>query len=222
MVAEAQGEGRTLEEALRDAASKLETTVDELEYEVIRRPSRGLLGVGAKPAVVRATCREDPLGYLTRLVKTTAGLMGFEVAVDVREEQGVLFADVQPEDSPGLLVGKGGECLQALQHLTGRMLGMRQGTKVRVALDVAGYRQRRASSLTRKAKRIAEQVKSTGRHVTLDPLWAADRRVVHIALRDDPAVTTKAHGDGLYKRITIAPAEGNARDPASQEDNLHH
>lgn len=207
MAADVLGEGKTLEEALQDAARKLGTDPDRLEYEVLQQPTRGLLGVGAKPAVVRITGAQDPLGQLGHVLGTITKLMGFEVTVDLREDENVLFAELTPHDSPGLLVGRGGECLQALQHLSARMLGMRLGSKARVVLDIAGYRQRRSDSLARKARRLAEQVKSTGREVTLDPLWAADRRVIHLALKDDPAVTTQADGEGHYKRITIAPAE---------------
>ncbi len=202
------GEGKTVEEALEDAARKLGVDSEQLNYEVLQEPTRGILGVGAKPALIKVAREEDSLGFLAQILATTTRLMGFDVSVETHEEDGVLFADVAPQDSPGLLVGRGGECLQALQHLSARMLGMHSGSKARVVLDIAGYRKRRADSLARRARRLAEQVKSTGKTVTLDPLWSADRRVIHLALQDDPAVSTQAEGEGLYKRITIAPAEG--------------
>jgi spoIIIJ-associated protein len=214
---EVLSEGRTIEEALQEAARRLEAEPGRLDYEILQKPSRGLLGVGAKPAIIKATLLADPVNLLGRLLEKTSELMGFSVEMSLREENNVLFADLKPDDSPGLLVGRGGECLHALQHLAGRMLGMKLGTKARVVVDVAGYRKRRAQSLTRKARRIAEQVKTTGRKVTLDPLWAADRRVIHLALKDDPAVTTRADGEGLYKRVTILPVEPGERGLADRK-----
>ncbi len=217
MAADVLGEGKTVEEAVQDAARKLGVDPGQLEYEVLQQPSRGLLGVGARLAVVRVPTEHAPLDYLGHVLSTTTKLMGFDVAMDLREDQDVLFAELTPRDSPGLLVGRGGECLQALQHLSARMLGMRLGSKARIVLDIAGYRKRRSDSLARKARRLAEQVKSTGREVILDPLWAADRRVIHLALKDDPAVTTQACGEGPCKRITIAPAEGGGHGVVQRE-----
>jgi spoIIIJ-associated protein len=217
VAADVLGEGKTVEEALEDAARKLGTDPDQLEYEVVQQPTKGLLGVGAKPAVVRIASEPAPLEYLGHVLSTTARLMGFDVAVDLREDGDLLFAELTPDDSPGLLVGRGGECLQALQHLSARMLGMRLGSKPRVVLDIAGYRKRRSDALARKARRLADQVRSTGREVTLDPLWAADRRVIHLALKDDPTVTTQAYGEGPYKRITIAPADGGTHGAVPRE-----
>jgi spoIIIJ-associated protein len=217
VAADVLGEGKTIELALQDAARKLGTDPDRLEYEIVQQPTKGLLGVGAKPGVVRITSEPTPLDYLGQLLVTTTKLMGFDAAVELHEDQDRLFAELTPHDSPGLLVGRGGECLQALQHLSARMVGMRLGSKPRVVLDVAGYRKRRSDSLARKARRLAEQVKSTGREVTLDPLGASDRRVIHLALKDEPAVTTQAQGEGPYKRMTIAPAEGETHGAVPRE-----
>ena len=120
-------------------------------------------------------------------------------------ETGGPVIDITGEDS-GLLIGRRGETLRALQFLVS--LAVRNGLDnepVRVLLDVERYRERRYNSLNELALRVADKVASTGRAISLEPMPAAERRVVHMALSEHPRVSTESSGIGESRQVTISP-----------------
>jgi len=122
-------------------------------------------------------------------------------------EPATLIVDVTG-DSGGLLIGRRGQTLDAIEHVVNRMMGhVDEGAPERVMIDVEHYRERRAEYLTTLAHRLAEKAKESGRVVTLNPMSPRDRRLVHIALRDDPGVATRSQGEGHYRKILILPAD---------------
>jgi len=112
--------------------------------------------------------------------------------------------DIEGEDS-GLLIGRRGETLRALQFIVNLLVSQR--SEGRVVLDVEGYRERHYASLRTLAARVAERVAATGRSVTLEPMAANERRIVHIALADHPEVTTESSGMGEARKITVSPQQ---------------
>lgn len=136
--------------------------------------------------------------------------MGVSALATIRSsgdgEVGALI-DIQGEDS-GLLIGKRGETLQALQLLVNLILGDRQSHAL-VIIDVEFYRERRSRSLQALAMRVAERVAATGRPITLEPMPAAERRVIHLALADHPDVTTESTGDGQQRKVTVMLRKSN-------------
>ena len=112
--------------------------------------------------------------------------------------------DLSGEDS-GLLIGRRGQTLQSLQFIVNMIVRKEFGEGVRVSLDVERYRQRRESSLRDMANKVAERVAQTGRSITLEPMSAADRRIVHISLSENEAVTTESVGFGDDRKVTIIP-----------------
>ncbi len=121
------------------------------------------------------------------------------------EEEGTVELEIEGEDS-GLLIGRRGETLRALQYVTNLLVGRR--AEGRVVLDVEGYRERRYSALRTLAARVAERVASTGQSVTLEPMAANERRVIHLALSNNPRVVTESTGMGEARKITVSPARG--------------
>ena len=117
-------------------------------------------------------------------------------------EEDTIELDIEGEDS-GLLIGRRGETLRALQFTVNLLVG--QSTRGRVILDVEGYRERRYSSLRTLASRVAERVASTGRPITLEPMAPNERRVIHMALADNPRVATESTGMGESRKITVLP-----------------
>ncbi len=106
-----------------------------------------------------------------------------------------------------LVIGKKAQTLNALQYLLGVILSRREGGKVRVVLDAEGYRERRARFLRRQALRIARQVRSTGQEAVLEALSAAERRIIHLALANEPGVYTYSEGEEPNRRVVISPLE---------------
>ncbi len=117
-------------------------------------------------------------------------------------EEDTIEMDIEGEDS-GLLIGRRGETLRALQFTVNLMVG--QSARGRVILDVEGYRERRYSSLRALASRVAERVASTGRSITLEPMAPNERRVIHMALANNPRVATESTGAGESRKITVLP-----------------
>jgi len=108
-------------------------------------------------------------------------------------------------DKDGILIGKHGRTLEALQVLINRMVNKQAKNPVRVLVDIDHYRDRRSDSLARMANRLGERVKSTGKAIIIGPYNAQERRVIHVALKEDPALRTESLGEGTFKRLTIAP-----------------
>ncbi len=144
-------------------------------------------------------------------------LVGVSCDVTVRPgiEAGEIVLDVTG-DSGGLLIGRRGQTLDALEYVINRMMGRADdGGALRIVLDVEGYRERRRQYLETLANRLAEKARQTGRVVTLIPMSPRDRRIVHLALHEDATVTTRSQGDGHYRRMLILPGDRAPRGPRS-------
>jgi spoIIIJ-associated protein len=153
---------------------------------------------------------------ITEKAKTTLGeiLQRMGVAATVEQKDAANGAEIILDiktDNSGLLIGRKGQTLEALQYLIGRIAGERQGSEgPHIVVDVENYRERRRKSLEDMALRLGEKAKRQRKTVTVDALSAADRRVIHAALQDDPWVTTKSLGQGSFRRLLIIP-EGDRK-----------
>jgi len=140
------------------------------------------------------------------------GLMGVQATVETVNDakSGEIILDIRSENS-GLLIGRKGQTLEALQYLVTRIAGERPGSEgPHLVIDIEQYRERRRRSLEDMALRLGEKAKRQRKTVTVDALGAADRRIIHAALQDDPWLTTKSLGQGSYRRLLIIP-EGDRR-----------
>ena len=135
-------------------------------------------------------------------------LMGVEAVPTIRSAGGggddPPIIDIQGNDS-GLLIGRRGETLRALQFVVNLLLSREISGQGHVIIDVEQYRQRRYTSLQQLALRIAERVAATGRPATLEPMPPAERRVIHVALADHPQVLTQSEGEGEERQVSIRP-----------------
>ena len=130
--------------------------------------------------------------------------LGMETEVEGSVKEGDIYLDVKSDDG-GILIGKHGRTLEALQIIISRMVNKQIKKPVRVILDVAGYKKRRADSLKKMAGRLGENVKKTGKEVAIGPFNAHDRRIIHIALKEDLSLKTESLGEGEWKKIKIIP-----------------
>ena len=111
-------------------------------------------------------------------------------------------------DDLGLLIGRRGTTLAALQYIINLMVSRKMGSRVLISLDIEHYRRRREDSLTGLAQRMADRVRKSGRSLTLEPMPAGERRIVHLALAEDSAVTTGSVGEGDGRKVVIYPQRG--------------
>ena len=199
---------KTVEDAISEAAIKLEVPSDKIEYEVITEGSTGFLGlIGSKPAVIKARKKFNLLDHTKDFIARLFKAMNVDVnsTVDYDEESRTMNIVFDGEDM-GLLIGKRGQTLDSLQYLTNRVANKMQDGYVRVKLDTEDYRRRRKETLENLAKNIASKVKRTRRTVALEPMNPYERRIIHSALQSDPAVSTHSEGEEPYRKVVVTLA----------------
>ncbi len=191
--------------SLRALESESPEGLDESPQER-RRPARRRSPSGdsdAQPVPVSKETGERA----GQILSETLRLMGLEVPVSL-DLQGT-EAVVNLEDTvDGVLIGRKGQTLDALEYLLNRMVA--RGEEAHLVLNAEGYRERRRQSLESLALRLSERAKRRRKTVTLNPLSPRDRRVVHLALEDDPLVATRSMGHGYFRRLSIVPEEASS------------
>ena len=231
-------EGDTIEKAIENALKLLGVEREKITVDILSEGKKGILGFGSQKARIRATLRKSAIDLRASesepapvedrpLVAAEAAAMGqkakevlaeilnlmgisAEVELRVGEKSDETVVEIRTENS-GLLIGRKGQTLEALQYLVSRIAGERGGMEgPHIVVDIENYRQRRRKGLEDMALRLGEKAKRQRKTVTVDALSAADRRIIHAALQDDPWVTTKSLGQGSYRRLLIIP-EGDRR-----------
>ena len=199
--------GRTPDEAIDAGPRKLGIPREYVLVETLTAGAKGFLGLGGHEARVRLTVTPggERLIRARAILQELLTLMNVEAEVRAEEHQGGVRLELSGKDA-GLLIGKHGQTLEALQLLVGRILDRQIRDRTRVALDVGGYLERRRQQLEQMALRFARQVKATGEAIILEPLDSAERQIIHLALQGDHQVQTESVGDGRGRRLVIRPA----------------
>ena len=219
---------RTVSEAIDKALARLGKTREEVDVSVLSEGSRGILGIGSEdarilvsPHVTVASPRPKPapapsaaeIGELAQEV-LEALLAGMRIAADVdlkpvapsaADEGFAAVLDIVGAEDVGILIGRRGETLSALQFLTTLIVSKKAGRWSKLLVDVEGYRVRREISLRSLAARIAQRVQQTHQPMALEAMPPNERRIVHMALQDHPAVTTSSTGEGEERHVVILP-----------------
>jgi len=213
----------TVEEAIAKGLAELGKAEDEVEIEVLNPGSRGVLGIGAREALVRLSSvelQEEQAPPIEESVEQIAretlqellAKMEVKAGVSIRPEEEM----PQDEDAPpfilditgddlGVLIGRRGQTLQALQYITRLIVSREVQHWVNLVVDVEKYKARREKALRKLAHRMAEQVSFGHQPVALEPMPPNERRIIHMALRDHLVVTTKSIGKGEERKVTIVP-----------------
>jgi spoIIIJ-associated protein len=224
-------EGATIDEAISRALDLLRLNRDEVDVAILENSSRGLLGFGGRKARIRATVRsrmapsrdgasavsqetEDAPGSLDRAIVAARrtleeilrhlGVDEPRVDVSASDDGGWRFG--LPRDVAGLVIGRHGQTLDAIEHLLKRVASHGSHMAARIVVDVDGYRVRRQAALEEAARRAADEALASGRPVVLEPMSPRDRRIIHLALSDRGDVVTHSEGEGAYRRVRIAPS----------------
>jgi spoIIIJ-associated protein len=218
-------EEKTLDEAIALACKKLNLPQDKLEIEVVSRGSSGIFGiVGVKKARIRVTAKVLPVesaaerakDILTRILEHVQ----LPTVVEAESRDNQITLNIISNGS-GLLIGKRGKTLQALQYLVGKILQRETGEAVSLVVDTENYRSKRESGLLELAQQLSEKVKKARRPLTTGPLNAHDRRVIHLALKEDQEIRTKSKGEGNLRKVVIYPVKkgkSQQKDPEATED----
>ena len=221
---------KNVDEAITEACESLLVTSDKLDYEVVSAGSAGLLGIGAKPAVIKARIKEEKEETVETKVEVKAekkasssdingdelckkandflkevfGAMNMEVTVDTKFNSNDNILDVELSGAEmGVLIGKRGQTLDSLQYLISLVVNRDISEYVHVKVDTENYRERRKATLENLAKNISYKVRKSRQSVALEPMNPYERRIIHSALQNDRYVTTHSEGEEPFRRVVV-------------------
>ena len=200
--------GKTVEDAVTNALVQLETTSDNIEYEVLEKGSTGFLGMGSKPAKIQARIKEVEVSEVSiedtcvEFLSKVFEAMNLVVKINVTVSEEEVYVDLIGDDM-GVLIGKRGQTLDSLQYLLSLVINKNSENYLRVKLDTENYRERRKETLENLAKNIAFKVKRTKKSVSLEPMNPYERRIIHSALQNDRYDTTKSEGEEPFRHVVV-------------------
>ncbi len=209
--------GRTIEEAVQDGLADLGLPSDKVEIEVLEEPSRGILGlVGQRLARVRVTEKANVADEVCEFFETLIDYTGLKhISAGASFDDGTLRLEIDGDDV-GALIGRRGSTLDALQYIVNLVAGNHwraleaSGSpreRIRIIVDAQGYRHRRASSLERLARSVAERVARDGGEVRLEPMNPMERRIVHLAVQECKGVESFSEGEDPFRYVVVACKE---------------
>lgn len=197
--------GKTVDEAITNALISLQTTSDQLEYEILEKGSTGILSFfNNKPARIKARKKSTVEDLIREFLDHVFSAMNLDVAISIEndKEEGEVLIDLSGPEM-GVLIGKRGQTLDSLQHLTNLVANKASDNFIRVKLDTENYRERRKETLENLAKNIAYKVKRTKKNVSLEPMNPYERRVIHSTLQNDKYVCTKSEGEEPFRHVVV-------------------
>ena len=210
----------SVEEAVEAALAELGVTEQDALIQVVREPKSGILGIGSHEAEVLVRVRrtapaeadadlEEQGEIAADFVDGLLARMGIAATVEPAYEDGTMYVDVlgegRDDDDMGLLIGRYGQTLEALQELTRGAVIQRTGERSRVVVDVEDYKRRQRDRLEDRAREIADRVAKTGREEELDPMNAFERKLVHDVVASVRGVTSESRGEDPDRRVVISP-----------------
>ncbi len=223
--------GKSVQQAINDALDEMGLSVDDVIIEVLDEGESGLLGLGRRPARVRVTAEEQPeaaseqeAAYYgdddeyagdpetpeeaetSAYVAAILSGIGIHGKISSYREGDTLHIEVNGQDC-GAAIGRHGETLEAIQYLASLVANKYSEERIRVILDIGGYRRRRESALINMAERAADKVVRSGMPYNLDPMSPAERRIIHSTLQNFPGVTTFSEGEEPERHVVIAPSQ---------------
>jgi spoIIIJ-associated protein len=214
-----EASGKTVDEAIEKALQQLRLDRSQVDVEIVSEGRTGLFGLGGESArvivkplateqvAVESSTIQMAVDFLRRLLE----LMDVDADVTARAPEtpgdglgrASAVLDVNGDDL-GILIGRRGSTLAALQYMVNHMVSRSLKSKALVSVDVERYKRRREDALIGLAQRLAEKVKTSGRTITLEPMPANERRIVHLALAGDPQVVTASLGEGETRKVAIS------------------
>ena len=204
MIKEQIETGKTVDLALEEACKKLGISKEDAQYEILEMPKKGFLGFGATPAKVRVYIEYTKSGRAVEYLHQVMEAMGFpDVSIEVKEEENGAVLTLSGEGL-GVIIGRRGETLDALQYLAGLVANKMEGEYYRITLDSGNYREKREKTLEALAKKLALNAVKTGKSSTLEPMNPYERRVIHGAVSQVKGATSASIGVDPNRRVVIS------------------
>jgi spoIIIJ-associated protein len=216
-------EGKTASEATISACEELGVSRGEIDVEVLRESSKGIFGIGGRNAKVRVTLKNDKLSEKgLKSKKALESLLEYLVptySVGIRESVDRIKLDIKDTNDKGLLIGKRGEMIKALEFIVGKISGRscEDGKEKRINIDVDGYKDRREDRISRLIKDTAIKVRQIKKPISLEPMTASERRMAYIALKRENGVGYETKVEKDQKRIIITPHQSRGQNSVNRD-----
>jgi spoIIIJ-associated protein len=195
---------RTVEDAVEQAVTELDVSREEVDVEIIDQPTKGLFGLLSKPAKVKVKVKNTPSRRAKAILADVLKSLDLNASINVTERDNSVTVNLEGENL-GILIGRRGETLDALQYLINLSLNKNQEIRKKFILDIEGYRVRREDTLKKLAHKLADKANQRGRNVVLEPMNSMERRIIHTALQGRNDIATFSEGEEPYRKIIISP-----------------
>ena len=195
---------KTVEDALKLALDAFQVSEDAIEYDVLEQPTKGFLGFGSKNARILVTERYNPIkageAFLTKIFEE----MHLNTRIVIEKTEHHIVYNIEG-DQLGILIGRRGDTLDALQFLLNLVINGKGQEKIKAIIDIENYRAKREETLINLSHKLADKAKRTGQKVILEPMNPQERRIIHMTLQDDKRVNTYSEGEEPYRKVIIVP-----------------
>lgn len=198
---------KTVQEAINLALEELGAQRDDVEIEVIDEGTKGIFGIGSKYARVKVILKSSRSDDGVIFLKNVFSKMNVEVEIEKIEDEESILLKITGVDS-GIIIGRRGETLDALQYLTSLVVNKQSDEYKRVTVDIENYRQKREETLVKLADRLAERVVRYRKNVTLEPMNPYERRIIHSTLQNNKLVETHSVGEEPNRKVVITLKQG--------------
>lgn len=198
-------ERATVEEAIAVALEELCAEKEEVEIEVLQEPSKGFFGLGSKDAKIKVTVTKGPEEKAKKFLEILLKKMDIEALYEANYKDNLLNVDIVKvgENDKGILIGKRGKTLDAIQFLLNLMVNNGRENYVRVVFNVEDYRLKREETLKRLAVKMADKCRYYENKVKLEPMNPYERRIIHSTLQDEKDIITYSEGEEPYRKVVI-------------------
>lgn len=195
--------GKTIQDAINNGLQTWNVSIERVNVNVIDQPTKGFIGIGSKEAKVELEWISDPIEDTITFLQSLFDLLKLPITIDYEfTPDGHILNLVGNE--LGMVIGKKGYTLDALQHIVNVIASQHSKDFIRFQLDAENFRQKRKRSLERLATQMASKVIQSNRDVILEPMSASERKIIHFELQDHPIVKTNSIGEEPYRKIVIS------------------
>lgn len=194
--------GKTVDDAIEAALKQLGAEMDDVEVTVLEEGSKGLFGIGSRQARVQVRLKPDPAEEGICFLESVFEKMNVDVDIEKYEDEESVLFKISGKDS-GIIIGRRGETLDALQYLTSLVVNKSSKKYMRVTIDIENYRKKREETLARLARRLADKVVKYRRNISLEPMNPYERRIIHSTLQNNEYVETYSVGEDPNRKVVI-------------------
>lgn len=203
-----QFEGETIEEAIEKAVNEFKVAKEDMDIEILEQPSKGLLGIGGKVAKIIVSVKSAAAAVPQETLSEILELMGVEATVETEDLEDHTGVNISGENL-GMLIGRHGHTLDALQYLVNIMINKNSLAKKRIILDVEGYRKQKTDEIKAMTERVIGKVLIRQRPMTLRPMNAFERKLVHTVVGEYSGVSSISSGEEPERKVVISPAKAD-------------